>query len=463
MSLTTEVTPLDGDRVRLDVAVPKDEVARQMDRTIRKIGRDVRVPGFRPGKVPPQVVVQRVGREAVVQEMLKSSLATWYAAAVEETGVRPIDEPEVDLDDVPEDGAITFRATVDTQPVPTLGEWKGLEVGKAEPTVPDGALDEELERLRGQAARLEEIDEPAQEGDYLVIDFDGSVAGTTVRGASARDHLVELGAGRLLPEFEAKLLGAGTGDTTVVTIDYADDDARAELRGRSVDYAVTVKAVQRKVLPPLDDDLVVQVSEFDTVDELTDALNARLLEAAEERVDDLFRGMAIDAVVEESTLEVPAKMVTARVATIVQSTAERLQNRASLEDMLAARGTDLAGWMKELEPEAEKAIRRELVVEAIADAEGVEIDDAEVEAQVRNDAEASDRDPDQLLDEVRKGGAFERLREDLRLRRAVDLIIEASAPIPMEQAEARKKLWTPEAERKEQGKGAQLWTPDSPS
>jgi trigger factor len=459
MSLTTEVTPLGGDRVRLDVAVPQDEVQRQMDRTIRQIGRDVRVPGFRPGKVPAQIVVQRVGREAVVQEMLKGSLGLWYAAAVAEAGVRPIDDPEVDLDDVPEDGGISFTATVTTQPVPELGDYKGLEVGKAEATVPDGMLEEELEHLREHAARLEASKEPAADGDFVIIDFDGAADGQEIKGASARDHLVELGAGRLLPEFERELKGAATGDRRTVDVDYPEDDGRPELAGRTVRYSVEVKAVQRKVLPELDDDVVMQVSEFDTLDELRADVQRRLEESAAARVEDLFRGMVIDAAVEAATVEVPEVMVEDRVESIVQSTVERLRGR-SLQQMLVARGTDLDGWKGELRPEAEMAIRRELVVEAIADAESIEVSDDEVEARIRADAEASERDPKELLAEVRKGGAWERLRSDLRLQKAVDLIVEAASPIPMEQAEARKKLWTPESERAEQGK-AQLWTPGS--
>lgn len=461
MSLTTEVTSLGEDRVRLDVAVPEEEVRKQMERTIRQIGRDVRVPGFRPGKVPPEVVVQRVGRETVVQEMLKSSLGSWYEAAVAEAGVRPADDPEVDLDGVPEEGDLTFSATVQLVPTPTLGTYKGLEVGKAEAEIAEGAVEHELEHLREHGARLEPSDAPAEVGGFVVIDFDGSVKGRRLKGASARDHAVELGAGRLLPEFEEALQGASAGDTVTVTVDYPDTDQRSELRGRTVDYRVTVKAVQTKVLPELDDDLALQVSEFDTFEELRLDVERRLMEAAQARVDDLFRGMVIDAAVEEATVEVPPKMVEDRVHQIAHSTQDRLGPRA-LQQALTARGLDVQGWLKELEPEAEMAIKRELVVEAIAEAEGIEVTDADIEAQVAQDAEASERDAEELMEEVRRSGAVERLRADLRLRRAVDLIVEAAVPIPMEQAEARKKIWTPEAERKEQsGAGGKLWTPGS--
>ena len=165
MALTTEVTPIEENRVRLDVAVPGDEVRRQMERAVRQLGREVRVPGFRPGKAPAEVIVQRVGREAVVQEMLKAALGGWYSEAVSEAGVVPIDDPELDLEDVPEDGDLTFTAKVHVRPKATLGEYAGLEVGRAGPQVPEDALDQQLGALRERAARLVPVDRPAATGD----------------------------------------------------------------------------------------------------------------------------------------------------------------------------------------------------------------------------------------------------------------------------------------------------------
>ena len=202
MPLTAEVTPLEENRVRLEVAVPGDEVQRRMERAIRRLGREVRVPGFRPGKAPAEVVVQRVGHDAVVQEMLKSSLGDWYSEAVAETGIVPIDDPDLDLEGVPDEGELTFTATVDVRPTATLGDYAGIEVGRADAEVPAGALDEQLERLREQAARLQVVERASRTGDFVVIDFDGSVDGKRMKNATARDYLVELGGGRLVPEFD---------------------------------------------------------------------------------------------------------------------------------------------------------------------------------------------------------------------------------------------------------------------
>jgi trigger factor len=473
MALTAEVTNLEENRVRLDVSVPQDEVRKEMDKAVRKLAREVRIPGFRAGKVPPQVVVQRIGRDAVVEEMLRKALGEWYSEAVTEAGVSPIADPELDLDSVPEEGDLQFTATVQVRPSATLGEYRGLEVGKAEPEVPAGALEEQLEALRTRAGRLSPVDRPAREGDFVVIDFEGHSGGKKLRTAGARDYLGQLGSGRLLPEFDQRLTGASVGDVLEFPVSYGEGDARGELSGRTVDYTVTVKAVQERVLPELDDDLALEATEFETLAEVTADLERRLAEAAEESAEELFRRMVIDAAVANATVEVPAVMVDRRVGAILNQTAGQLPQGVSFEQYLAATGQTLEKLIEELRPDAEMAIRRELVVEAIADAEGIEITDEQIEAQVRADAEATGKAPERLLHELRDHGGWETLRSDLRIKAAVDLLIESATPIPMAQAEAREKLWTPEQERqraRERGEGAEgteapagkLWTPGDP-
>lgn len=474
MPLTAEVTTLEENKVRLDVAVPEDEVQKGMARAIRQLGREVRVPGFRPGKAPAEVIVQRVGRDAVVQEMLKGSLGGWYSAAVAETGVQPIDDPDLDLESVPEEGDLTFQAVVQVRPTATLGEYTGLDVGRADVEVPEGALEAELNALREKASRLVPVERPSAAGDFVVIDFDGAIDGKPLRQAAQRDYVVELGGGRLLPEFDEKLTGLSAGETVTFPLTYPDDDGRPELAGTTVDYTATVKLVQAKELPELSDDLALEVSEFDTLDELRADLERRLEEAATAQVDELYRRMAIDAVTDRATVEVPTVMVDRRIGTILQQTAQQLPEGVSFEDYVAATGRSIEQIIEELRPDAEAALRRELVVEAVADAEGIEVSDEEMEEQVRSDAEATGRAADRLLHELQHHGGWDALRQDMRLKKAVDLIIEGANPIPMAQAEAREKLWTPEDEAKSEsgivtpgtaGKDApagKLWTPGDP-
>jgi trigger factor len=475
MPLTAEVTTLEENRVRLDVAVPEDEVQRRMDRAVRRLGREVRVPGFRPGKAPAEVIIQRIGHDAIVQEMLKSALGDWYSEAVAETGIVPIDDPDLDLDGVPEAGDLTFTATVDVRPKATLGDYAGIEVGKAEAEVPEGALDEQIERLRQQAARLQVVERASATGDFVVIDFDGSVGGKRMKNATARDYLVELGGGRLVPEFDSALTGVSAGDTVSFPVSYGDGDGRPELRGTTVDYDVTVKAVQEKLLPEIDDELAVAVSEFETLDELKADLQRRLQESVDGQAEELYRRMVIDAVTERASVDVPAIMVDRRIGTILQGTADQLPEGVSFEQYLQATGRTIEEIVEELRPDAEQALRRELVVEAVAEAQGIEVSDEEMEEQVRADAEATGRAADRLMHDLKEHGGWDALRQDMRLRKAVDRLIEGATAIPMAQAEARERLWTPEDERRKaaaaapsetsEGKPApagKLWTPGDP-
>jgi trigger factor len=462
MPIATEVTSLEENRVQLDVSVSHDEVERAVDRALRQLAREARIPGFRPGKVPPAVVMRRYGRDVVVQEMLKSSLGEWYESAVAEAGVRPIDDPELDLDDVPEEGAdLVFRATVRTRPTATLGAYTGLQAPKEEVEVPDGAVDAELDRLRQRAARLQVVERPAAAGDFVVISFEGRANGKRIASASARDYMVELGANRLLPDFDTALQGMSAGEEVSVDVSYADDDQRPELRGKTVTYTVSLQQVQEKVLPALDDDLAVEVSEFDTLDELRADIFEKLRTRQQAEVDERFRRRVIDAAVAEATVDVPTVMVDRRINGILSQTANSLPRGVSFEQYLQATGRTLDQAVEELRPDAEMAIKRELVVEAVAQAEGIEISDADVEAQIRQDAESMGRDPEELAAEVRKNNAWETLREDLRLQRAVQTMVSSAEPISMDQAEAREKIWTPGEEKP--AAGSKLWTPGQPT
>lgn len=445
MPVAAVITTLEDARLRLDVSVPEDEVRRQLDRTVREVSGRMRLPGFRPGKVPAAVVIQRVGREALMAQTLDRALGEWYGQALKHAGVMPIDDPEVELGDTAETG-VSFTATIRVPPTPVLGQYKGLEVVREPREVPEGAAQAELMRIREQSARLEDAPRAAAPGDFVVIDYDGAVDGAVLPGAGARGQLIELGGDRILPAFTESLSGAVAGETRTFAVEYPDDDTRDEIKGKSIDYSVTIQKVQEKRLPEVDDALAESVG-FATADEMRAEIDSRLEAATDRLIVDRRRRRATDAAVATATLDVPDVMVDRRIDQIMHDTSHQLPQGVGLEQWLAAQGQTVEEARASLRVDAEMSIRRELVVEAIADAEDITLSDDVVEARVRADAEDAGRDPDDLIQALRDAGGWESLRQDLRVEAAVDLLVEAAVDITPEQAEERENLQAEDAAR----------------
>src|SRR5262245_51184373 len=295
-AVKTSVTELPESRVRVEAEIPAEEVQRRMEATARQLAQNMRISGFRKGKVPAPVVIQRVGREAVLDETVRGALGRWYLDAIDAAGIHPVGDPNLDLGDLPEQGQpLTFTIEIGVRPIATLGEYKGVEVGKREPGADDEAVDAEIEALRERNARLETVDEPAGDGDFLVMDYVGSVDGEPFAGGEGRDQLIELGSGRLVPGFEDQLLGGKAGDERTVTVDFPDDYGATDLAGKKAEFAVTVKEVKRKDLPALDDDFASDAAGFDTLAELREDIAAKLREADEARIEAEYREAVLDA------------------------------------------------------------------------------------------------------------------------------------------------------------------------
>jgi trigger factor len=457
--MKTTVTELPASRVKIDVEVGADAVAKQVDRAAKSLGGELKLPGFRKGKVPPQLVLQRVGREAVLEQALRDSLPEWYERALLETGVTPIGDPKVDMGELPGEGAdLAFSIEVGVRPKAELGDYKGLEVGKADVEVPDETVDAELERLRAGFGSLSPVERAAQPGDAVVIDYAGTIDGESFEGSEARDFVVELGAEGLLPEFDAALAGAKAGDERTVELTFPDDHQPEEIAGKTASFALTVKEVREKQLPELNDEFASEASEFDTLDELREEIRSRVGAVLEQRAEADFREAAVDAVAASAKLDVPHDLVHAR--------AHEMWER--IERQLAARGIDPRTYaqmqgkdrhdlINDAEEDAEKALRREAVLEAVAEAEGIDPGDEEL-IEALGPGEGANR-PEKLLARLRENGRDNLLRDEVRLRMAADVIAESAKPIPKEQADAREQIWTPE--KGEEEKPSELWTPGS--
>jgi trigger factor len=451
----TTVTELPDSRVRVDVQVPSAEVEAGVQRKARQLGRELKLPGFRKGKVPAPLVLQRVGREAVLDEAVRDGLPSWYADAIRASEIVPVGDPKLDLGGLPEQGAaLEFSIEIGVLPTAELGDYKGLEVGRREPEVAAEQIEQEIEAMREQLARLETVERPAEEGDFVVVDYVGrlpaadAASGETTlvpfEGGEGRDQLVELGAGNLIPGFEEGLLGARAGEEPrTVDLSFPADYANKELAGRDASFEITVKEVKRKQLPEVDEDFAVDAG-FDDVDELREDISRHLLEEQEQRVQEEFREAALDAAVAAARVPVTPELARARAHEMWERMLHSLSHRGvSREAYLQIAGRSEEETLAEMAPEAERALRREAVLTAVVAAEGIEPSEQDLLEAVTPTAQREGMAPEQVLEQLRAAGRLEEAREDLAARQAIELIVEHATPISPELAHAREKLWTP--------------------
>jgi trigger factor len=475
-AVKTTVTELPDSRVRLQVEVPSDELEGRLERKANQLGRDLKLPGFRRGKVPAPLVIQRIGRDVVLEEAVRDTLSSWYADAIQSSGIVPVGDPQVDLGELPPKGqALEFAIEIAVLPRAELGEYLGLEVARREPEVQDQQIEQEIEAMRERLARLETAERPAAEGDFVVVDYVGSLAVEEAdgeprlepfEGGEGRDQLVELGAGNLIPGFESGLLGASAGETRTIEVPFPADYGNSELAGRSATFEVTVKEVKLKQLPELDDDFAVDAG-FDDVQELREDIRRRLLDAEEERIEGEFRQSALDAAVSGARVPITPELVKARAREMWERMLHSLSHRGVSRDAyIRVLGRSEEEILADMESDSEQALRREAVLTAVVEAEGIEPSEQELLEALTPIAEREGVEPQKLLEELGRGGRLDEVREDLAAREAIELIAGRAVPIPAAQALAREKLWTPEkgaeAEADTQGAAAgagRLWTP----
>ncbi len=328
-------------------------------------------------------------------------------------------------------------------------------------------MNAELDRLRESLASLETVDRKAGSGDYVVIDFVGSVDGEPFEGGDARGFLLELGSGRLIPGFEEQLEGSAAGDERQVEVTFPDDYQADHLAGKAAVFAVSVKEVKEKRLPELDDELAIEAGGYDSLDELTEDLRTRLRQAQEDAIEREFREAAVDAVAAAAKIDVPGALVHAKAHEMWHVTATRFQQQG----LDPARYLEMVGkteeeLVTESEADAERALRREAVLAAVVEAEGIEVSDDEMLEALREASaqpggkQQSDKALRRSLEKAKRRGSADALREDIAMRKAVDVIVAAAKPIPIEQARARDELWTPEKEGDAEPP-KQIWTPGS--
>jgi trigger factor len=448
---TANVTKLEDNKVRLDVEVSPEEVKKGVDAKVRELRSKVRVPGFRPGKAPRRVIENRLGRDYIYMEALQDELPRWYSAAVVESNIRPIDRPEIHFDDpLDEQRGFKFSATVEVRPEAKLKEYKGIEVPRREAEISEEQVEKTLEELQNQFSTLAAVEgRPVQEGDFVILDYQGErMTGGPLEGAEAEDYMLEVGGGELLEDFEKNLVGMNAGERKQFGVTFPADYEEESLRGQSVLFSVHLKEIKERELPPLDDEFAKEASEFETIEEFRSSVREQLEAEAERRVEAEFRGRVLEKVAREAEVEVPTAMVEEKAEEMVQSFERSIRAQGIEPEQYYQLSSSSPEDVKEhVRDDAADTVKKELVLEAVAAAEGIVADEHEVMHQIEHLAENSGRSAKEVAETMRKNGTYGLLEEEIARGRALDFLVENATPVPVPEEEEA----TPEEETEAAG------------
>jgi trigger factor len=441
--MATQVEQLAEDKVRLTVDVSAHDVHHAVEHAANDLAQSVRIPGFRQGKVPRPLLVQRIGKERLYAEAVESHIGGWFWNAATRARVNPVAQPEFEYElPASESADWTFSATVEVQPKPEPADWTALEVPKQEAEVPQQAVDAELEMLQRIAGEIVPVEgRAARDGDTVVVDLIAD------DGSAQRDYVLELGSEQLVEEIENGIRGLSSGETREIAYELADGTHR--------NATVALKALKERVLPPVDDELAKTASEFDTIDELRTEIETRLRAQIDDELEGLFRAAAVDELVRATDFRPAGPLVELRTRELLNGLARSLQQRGiDANAYLQLTGQSPEALDQRLRAEATMSVARELVLEAVADKLGIVVTDDEIREELRAAGE-SDEDIEEF---VEQGGA-DNVRDDIRLKKALDRIAAEVKPIAPELHEARESIWTPEKEQP--AETPKLWTPGS--
>lgn len=421
--MKTSVETLEGNKVRLSVEVDEDEFEAAVDSAFKRIANEIKIPGFRPGRAPRKLLEARLGTGVAREEALREALPGYYADAVRAHEVDVIAAPEIDITDGEESGPVAFDAVVEVRPQITLAGYTDLEVEIPSPVPSEEEIDAQIERLRDQFGELETVDRPAREGDHVRIDIAGSVGGEAVEGLTADDYLYPVGSSGIVPEIDEQLTGAKVGDILEFDAAHPDPDEDGELH-----FRVLVKEVKEKVLPEVNDEWVNEASEFDTVvelradylDRMTRVRSAQAAMAAQARTAEALAGLV--------DLELPEALVTAEMQEQLQNLAMRLQAQGmDLDQYAAITGQEPESMVAELREGAIQAVKIDLGLRAIADAEGFEVTDEDLDEEYERLAERFSEPVEDLRHQFEHHAGTAGLRADLRKRAALEWLVEQVA------------------------------------
>ncbi|WP_085509034.1 trigger factor [Thalassobacillus devorans] len=417
----------EGNQGVLTVEVPAEEFDRALDQAFKKVVKQVQVPGFRKGKMPRKLFEQRFGVESLYQDALDIVLPEAYMNAVQETEIEPVDRPEVDVQEIEKGKGVTFTAEVTVKPEVELGEYKGLEVEEMDTEVTDEDVDNELKTLQEKQAELVVKEQgEVEEGDTVVMDFEGFVDGEAFEGGQADNYSLEIGSGSFIPGFEEQLQGKKAGEEVDVVVTFPEEYHAEELAGKEATFKVKIHEVKGKELPELDDEFAKDVDEeVESLDELKKKTRERLEEQKKTDAENTKKDSLVQQASENASVEIPSAMVDTELDRMIQEFEQRLQMQGMTKDMyFQFTGSDEDGLREQMKEDAEKRVKTNLTLEAIANAENIEVTDEDVNSELETMASMYQTDVANLTQML--GGNTDMIKEDLKVRKAIDVLDENS-------------------------------------
>jgi trigger factor len=420
-----ELEKLDQNRVRLSIEVDVAAVDAALEHSYQQVSRRVNIPGFRRGKAPRSIVERYAGQSTILEGALDELLAPSYSEALTEQKVEPVDQPEVDIVEFEAGKPLKYTATVTVKPEVTLGQYTGLGIAKEVREVTDADVDTQLNQLRERSAQIVPADDAElANGLTGIIDFEGFLGDEPFAGGKGNDFSLEIGSGTFIPGFEEQLVGMKKDETRDIKVTFPADYRAAELAGKDAHFVVSLKEIKKKELPELNDDFAKGLGSFETIDALRETVKNNLVASAEEEAKSTQINTAVNKVIEASTVELPDVMVNHRLDSLVEDVSRRMQSQGlTMEQYCQSTGKTMDDVRTDMRPQAVQSIKRDLVLEAIAKQENIEISDADIELEIGRMAEMYGTPAAEIRKVFEQRNTLGDLRDSLRTQKAIEFII----------------------------------------
>lgn len=422
--MSVQVEKLEKNMAKLTIEVDTAQFEDAMKKAFNKNKNKFNIPGFRKGKAPRAMIEKMYGEGIFYEDAADEAINATCMQAMNESELEIVSRPEVSVEQIGKDKPFIYTAIVAIRPEVTLGEYKGIEVEKAEAAVAAEDVDAELKRVQEQNARQITVeDRPVADGDQTVIDFEGFVDGKSFDGGKAEDYALTIGSHSFIDTFEEQLIGKNIGEECEVNVTFPEEYHAAELAGKPATFKVTVKEIKVKELPELDDEFAGEVSEFDTLDEYKKDIEAKILERKQKEAATENENRVIEKVVANATMEIPDKMVEGQIDNMVQDTARRMQSQGlSMEMYMKYTGMTMESMREQMQPQALKRIQTRLVLEEVAKAENIQVSDERLGEEIAKMAASYQMEADKLK-EYMSDHDKDQMKEDLAVQEAVDFLV----------------------------------------